>query len=114
MKAASIKNIFLALLGMMLLSSQTSAFHVPHASCRCSTQHHSLTSLRVAEKKPRWTELPRVRQSRPELSGFEINIGRLAMIGFCGLLAKEVVSGQTFGEQVLQAIMGASGVNLPI
>ena len=72
------------------------------------------TALRVAEKKPRWTELPRVRQSQSELSGFEINTGRVAMVGFLGLLAREISSGESFGQQLIHAVSVASGSDLHI
>lgn len=54
------------------------------------------------------------KESKADLGGAEINTGRLAMIGFLGLLVKEVVSGQSFSEQIITAITTAPGVNLPI
>lgn len=71
-------------------------------------------TLGVAEQKPRWTELPRARDNGPELSEFEINIGRLAMIGFFGLLAREITSGESFGQQFVEALSSVSLTNLPI
>lgn len=101
----------------LLFVCQVQAFQIPvqpKTCCSTSLRHPSTTALGVAEKKPRWTELPRSRENRRELSGFEINTGRLAMVGFCGLLATEIVSGQSFGEQFLHAISSATVVNLPI
>lgn len=105
---------YLALVGL-LLSCNALAFHVQTKQSFVRRQHdQGMTALAVIEQKPRWTELPRARESRPELAGFEINTGRLAMVGFCGLLATEIVSGQSFGEQLVHAVSVASGVNLPI
>ena len=74
------------------------------------------SALAVVEKTPRWTELPmRTRDlSPPELDGFEINTGRLAMVGFVGLLAREIVSGESFGQQFIDVLSTASGVNVPV
>jgi hypothetical protein len=99
----------------LLLVIQTRAFQLqPRTLCSKTSRLSTTTALGVAEKKPRWTELPRSREKKPELAGFEINTGRLAMIGFCGLLATEIVSGQSFGEQFVLALSSASGSNLPI
>ena len=113
---AKVAGAYGTFLGLLFLAfSNASAFHVPPTSSTTSIPYrHSATALGVAERKPRWTELPRAREPRPELAGFEINTGRLAMLGFCGLLAREIVSGESFGEQLVRAVSAASGVNLPI
>ena len=109
---------FCALLVMLVLAVNASAFQVQSNSVTSLSQRqrdqHPRTALHVAEQKPRWTELPRNRQAGPELAGFEINTGRLAMVGFVGLLGREIVSGQSFGEQLVHAVTATSGVNLPI
>jgi hypothetical protein len=83
-------------------------------SQRSLTGRNVETKLGVAEQRPRWTDLPRERKTQPELSGYEIITGRLAMIGFCGLLAREVVSGESFGEQIVHAFSTTVLTNLPI
>ena len=97
---------------LLLIAVRCAAFQIPIHHAR--TGRHVDTKLGVAEKRPRWTDLPRERKTRPELSGYEINTGRLAMIGFCGLLVREVVSGESFGEQIVHAFSSTVLTNLPI
>jgi hypothetical protein len=48
--------------------------------------------------------------SKQGLSGFELSIGRLAMVGFVGLIVGEVVSGESFSEQFIEAFRYLLGV----
>lgn len=69
-----------------------------------------LHASRVKEEhQPRWIDLPRPRTDFKELSNVEIYTGRLAMVGFFGLLAGEVISQQTFGQQILTAVSHVTG-----
>lgn len=105
--------LYLALFFILSVMRDVSGFQtIGICGPKCGLQRS--TVLGVAEKKPRWTELPRVRQSQAELSGFEINTGRVAMVGFCGLLAREISSGESFGQQLFHVISVASGVDLHI
>jgi hypothetical protein len=106
------KALILALSTFMVMV-RCGAFQVP-PSHHPLTRRSSDTALGVSEQKPRWTDLPRERKTIPELSGFEINTGRLAMLGFCGLFAREVVSGESFGEQIIHVFSTSSLANLPI
>jgi hypothetical protein len=64
------------------------------------------------DKRPSWIDLPRARSGdAPQLSGVEITTGRVAMMGFCGLLAVEIISGESFGQQILDAASVLSGVH---
>jgi Chlorophyll A-B binding protein len=97
----------------LLLVAQGVAFQA-RPSHRVHNSRQSNTTPRVLQQRPRWTDLPRERNAIAELSGFEIITGRLAMLGFCGLLAREVVSGESFGEQIIHAFSTATLANLPI
>ena len=109
MTSPRLKTPFLIFVALFL-AAQTSAFSVVRR-----TRSKFPTSLGVAEqKKPAWTELPRVRESKPDFSGVEINTGRLAMVGFIGLLGKEIVSGESFGDQIMDILSSASNVGLPL
>jgi hypothetical protein len=62
---------------------------------------------------PKWTDLPRNDLPRKsdaiaELDGVEIGVGRLAMVGFFGLLAGEVISGHSFSQQILESLLTVS------
>jgi hypothetical protein len=58
---------------------------------------------------PNWRQLPmRKREEVSEnLTGYEIHVGRLAMVGFIGLLVTEIVSGEGFAEQFQDAFIFA-------
>ena len=63
---------------------------------------------------PKWIDLPsppRAQDIIDEYDGVEIAVGRVAMVGFVGLFAKEVISGESFGQQILGALMVASGIH---
>lgn len=53
---------------------------------------------------PDWIDRPRPRDDPQEYANVEIGIGRVAMIGFCGLLAGEIISGESFSQQILDAL----------
>ncbi len=113
MKATVTAHAWILVIVALFLAKNGEAFQIK-TNCGCRSRMPRCTSLGVAEKKPRWTELPRVREPRRELSGFEINTGRVAMVGFCGLLAREIMSGESFGQQLVHAVSVAAGLDLPI
>jgi hypothetical protein len=53
---------------------------------------------------PNWTELPLKREDELDLAPVEIGLGRLAMLGFFGLLAVEMATGESFSEQILDVV----------
>jgi hypothetical protein len=53
---------------------------------------------------PKWTDLPRKVDEIVDLDGLEIGVGRVAMVGFFGLLAVEVVSGHSFPQQIFETL----------
>lgn len=57
---------------------------------------------------PKWTDLPRKVDEIAELDGVEIGVGRLAMVGFFGLLAGEVISGHSFSQQIFETLLTVS------
>jgi hypothetical protein len=79
-----------------------------------STQRRQSAPLRVSridesKQQPKWIDLPRARGDLSQLPNVEIKIGRVAMVGFLGLLAGEIISGESFGQQIVAAVMLAGG-----
>ena len=70
-------------------------------------QSRSATPLRSAsvdenDSLPKWIDLPSPRQEDnvEKYTGVELGIGRVAMVGFIGLFVNEVISGESFGQQI--------------
>ena len=85
---------------------RVASFQVNRPTARCG---NSLQASRSEDENRRntlnWTDLPRSRSSPTELSNtIEIGIGRVAMVGFVGLFAGEIVSQQTFEQQIIAAV----------
>ena len=57
---------------------------------------------------PKWADLPRKDDEIAELDGVEIGIGRIAMVGFFGLLANEFISGHSFSQQIFESLLTIS------
>lgn len=95
----------ISLLLALCLSSSALAFSVPTKQMQASTAL-KLSTMDENEILPEWTQLPRSRAKTPDLDKMEIGIGRVAMVGFIGLLAREVISGESFGQQILEALTG--------
>jgi Chlorophyll A-B binding protein len=64
----------------------------------------------VDDRPANWRQLPTKASqledqdgSGAELSGTEIYVGRIAMVGFVGLLVGELLRGESFSQQFLEA-----------
>lgn len=71
-------------------------------------------SLDENDTRPKWIDLPspsKTQDSIEKYDGIEIGVGRVAMVGFLGLFVKEVISGESFGQQIVDALLVASGNN---
>ncbi|KAL3943025.1 MAG: hypothetical protein SGBAC_002884 [Bacillariaceae sp.] len=69
-------------------------------------------SLDENDARPKWIDLPspsKTQDSVEKYDGIEIGVGRVAMVGFLGLFVKEVISGESFGQQIVDALLVASG-----
>lgn len=78
---------------------------------RSTNPLHS-ASLDENDARPNWIDLPSTPKAQDNIEkydGIEIGIGRVAMVGFVGMFANEVVSGESFGQQIVDALMVASG-----
>lgn len=114
-----LRSLAVFLLSALHLFNLSSAFSVPSShsrSPRTVLQSASRTVLQSAsinekERSPKWIDRPRERVDNEKYSNFnvEIGIGRVAMVGFFGLLAGEVISGESFSQQILSALLGATG-----
>jgi hypothetical protein len=69
-----------------------------------TTQRASRMESESKSERPKWIDLPRQRVDDTQLSGVEIAVGRLAMVGFFGLLAGEVIADDSFLVQISKAI----------
>mmetsp|Transcript_13154 Transcript_13154/g.24689 ORF Transcript_13154/g.24689 Transcript_13154/m.24689 type:complete len:111 (-) Transcript_13154:1729-2061(-) len=102
----------------ILLLSFTSAFVVERRTCQRIPVPAIQMVSEVDERVPtpaNWRQLPsRVPKDGydKELPGFEIYIGRIAMVSFIALLAREVISGESFSEQFLILVDFLTGSNL--
>jgi hypothetical protein len=102
------QTLIIILVGSYCLSS-VKAFSVDRSQRR-NIHLQRATRIDEQDSKPRWIELPtRARGDVPQLARAEITTGRIAMVGFFGLVAGEVVSGESFGQQILDAVMLATG-----
>ncbi|KAG7346273.1 chlorophyll A-B binding protein [Nitzschia inconspicua] len=64
----------------------------------------------IEDRPADWRQLPtktslleKREMSKSQLSGTEISIGRIAMLGFVGLLVGEILNGESFIQQFLDA-----------
>ena len=80
---------------------------------RVNSPSHSLNRLSATQVDsdhdsssplPNWTELPLKREAEVDLAPVEIGLGRIAMLGFFGLLAVEVITGESFSEQIIDFV----------
>jgi len=71
---------------------------------RSPTSSSAVRVLETDKAGPKWIDLPRPRKSSSQLPNLEINTGRLAMDGFFGLLAGEILKGESFGQQIVEAV----------
>lgn len=87
-----------------------SSFSVIPNSIRTIPSRSSRFASRIYSDSvgPKWTDLPRKGDEIAELDGVEIAVGRLAMVGFFGLLAGEVISGHSFSQQIFETLLSAS------
>eukprot|EP00980_Cylindrotheca_fusiformis_P004053 scaffold880_cov132-Cylindrotheca_fusiformis.AAC.49 len=98
-------------LRVLCFTNIASAFTVPSTSRRASNAGNPLFSASINDKdnSVRWIDRPRERVDSEKYSNVEIGVGRVAMVGFVGLLTNEVISGQSFGQQIVDAVVVATG-----
>ncbi|CAJ1966801.1 unnamed protein product [Cylindrotheca closterium] len=113
-----VRSLLLQLLLSLTMSQVTSGFSISNIPAGSKVaQAKTTTAMRSAsldenDVRPKWIDLPSPPKARnviEESAGIEIAIGRVAMVGFVGLFAKEVISGESFGQQIVDAVMVASG-----
>lgn len=103
-----LRTLTFFVLGAFHFVSFSSAFSLPTTKSRNQSIVLNSASINDKDQSPRWIDRPRERVDNEEYSKVEIGIGRIAMVGFVGLLAGEVVSGESFGQQILDALLVAS------
>lgn len=104
----------LVMLALCLLFDASIAFSIRQIQSKSSVVLRA-SALDDKERRPDWKDVrpdwidrPRERANFQDYSNIEIGIGRVAMVGFCGLLAVEVMSGRSFSQQILDAVMTVS------
>lgn len=107
-------SIMLVMLALCLLFDASIAFSIRQIQSKSSVVLRA-SALDDKERRPDWKDVrpdwidrPRERANFQDYSNIEIGIGRVAMVGFCGLLAVEVMSGRSFSQQILDAVMTVS------
>jgi hypothetical protein len=108
-----LKSLVVLLLSALRLFNLSSAFSVSSSHSRSprTVLQSASVNNNDKEKSPRWIDSPRPRErvDNEKYSNLEMGIGRVAMVGFIGLLANEVISGESFSQQILCALVRATG-----
>lgn len=112
-----IKALLLALVALVTMSSMSvvESFTPPTLPTKAPLQQQRPTrtafltrvhqsSMPSQKTTTSWIDLPNRDNDEPELFQTEILIGRLAMVGAVALLAKEVITGESFLEQASDVV----------